>query len=114
AILALSPTAVSQSRFGWDPSGCIFFTLLIMVAVLRDRVILAGLAGIAALVVHPTNVFVAPMAAVAWTPHALARHGETLRLRRGARLALAGVAAVALVTVYPFARALAHRGVLSS
>lgn len=69
-LLAVSPAAVAYSRFGWDPSGTPFVSLLAIGLALRNRPVLAVLCLIAAFVVHPTNVFLAPIVMMAWGPHA--------------------------------------------
>jgi hypothetical protein len=115
AVLAVSTAAVGQSRLGWDPSGTVFFSLLAVGLALQGRVLLAAAAGVAAVVVHPTNVFLAPMAASAWAPHGWSRLRQTSR--RTQRL-VAGAAAIGLVigpvAAFVPARALAHRGLLPS
>jgi 4-amino-4-deoxy-L-arabinose transferase-like glycosyltransferase len=76
-IHAVLPINIAYSRFAWDASQSLLFTLpAIYAAVLanqgqRNRWTMVGLFSLAAaLVVHPTNIFVAPfwaiMSAVAW------------------------------------------------
>ena len=73
-LLALSPAAVAYSRFGWDPSGTPFVSLLAIGLALGDRPVLALLGLLLAFVVHPTNVFLSPIVAAAWGPHAVERY----------------------------------------
>jgi hypothetical protein len=73
AFLAVSPAVVSQARIGWDPSGTPFASLLAIGFALRDRPLLAAGAQAAALIVHPTNIFLVPITASAWGPYALTR-----------------------------------------
>ena len=72
-LLAVSPAAVAYSRFGWDPSATPFFTLAAVALALADRPLLAGLATLGGIAVHPTNVFAVPIIAGAWFPSARAR-----------------------------------------
>ncbi len=72
-LLAFSPAAVAYSRFGWDPSGTPFISLLAIGLALRDRPVMAVLSLLLAFVVHPTNVFLSPIVVMAWGPHAAKR-----------------------------------------
>ncbi|MGH9037097.1 MAG: ArnT family glycosyltransferase [Acidimicrobiia bacterium] len=115
AFLALSTATVGQSRLGWDPSATPFFALLAVACALRDRPVLAGLSWLPALVVHPTNAFLAPVIAAAWAPFLRVRYaaagGRTrtfVRLAVAAGVVAGGVAALAVV------RYMTHRGQLSS
>ena len=71
-FMAISPTTVAYARFGWDPSGTPLVALLVLGFALRNRpgLMIASLG--AAVVVHPTNVFLAPIALAVWAPHGLA------------------------------------------
>ena len=115
ALLCVSAAAIAQSRLGWDPSGTMFCALLAMALALRDRPVAAGAAGLAALAVHPTNIFLVPMAAAAWGPFAWARFA---RASRPVRRVVAGTAIVAAVAgpavAFVVARSLAHRGLFPS
>lgn len=86
-ILATLPINIAYSRFGWDQSQGLLFTLPVIycsLAASRGRSgwwkwLLAGtLAQIAAMIVHPTNVFVAPFLLVATVIAKSAKppHGE--------------------------------------
>lgn len=93
-VLAVSPTAVAYSRFGWDPSGTPLITLLAMAWAFADRPVLAGIASAVALWIHPTNIFVLPIVAAAWAPHALDRYRAASTTTRSRLLTLAAVAAI--------------------
>lgn len=72
-ILAVLPVNIAYSRFAWDASQSLLFTLPVvygsLIAVRTEKVgrwlALAAVAQLAALVVHPTNIFVAPVLMVA-------------------------------------------------
>ena len=91
-FLAISPVAVVYSRLGWDPSGSPLVTLLAIGCALSDRPVAAGLSLAIAYLVHPTNIFVAPMVASAWAPHAIKRYRQATDTQRArlARFAMAG------------------------
>jgi hypothetical protein len=76
-LIAISPAAIAYSRLGWDPSGSPLITLLAIGCALNDRPGLTAISQAGAYLVHPTNVFVAPMVAAAWAPHAVARFKRT-------------------------------------
>ena len=84
-IHAVLPTNIAYSRFAWDASQSLLFTLPVMYAGVlaqrephnRQRWSWIGLFSVAAaVIVHPCNLFVAPFLAlhlaVAWHEHALA------------------------------------------
>lgn len=109
-VLAVSPTAVAYSRFGWDPSGTPLLTLLAIGGALLDRPVLALIAMVMAYLVHPTNIFIVPVAAAAWAPHALDRYraaSDTSRSRL-ARLAIAGAIAAVPAALWLAARIAAN------
>ncbi|NIL97352.1 MAG: hypothetical protein GTO53_07120 [Planctomycetales bacterium] len=73
-LLALLPVNIAYSRFAWDASQSVLFTLPVIYASLlalrqpqrRIRwLLLAALCQSAAILVHPTNVFVAPLPVLA-------------------------------------------------
>jgi hypothetical protein len=73
-LLAVLPVNIVYSRFAWDACQSLLATLLVVypaLATVRDPahrarwLMLSGLALAGALVVHPTNIFVAPFWAVA-------------------------------------------------
>ncbi|MDH3718097.1 MAG: glycosyltransferase family 39 protein [Planctomycetota bacterium] len=73
-LLALLPINIAYSRFAWDASQSVLFTLPVIyasvLAVQRPRqrirwLLIAGACQLAAIVVHPTNVFVAPLPVLA-------------------------------------------------
>lgn len=62
AVLAASlPTAIVYSRFGWDASQTPLAAIIFIYCCLTGRLALALLAWVAALIVHPTNVFLFPI-----------------------------------------------------
>jgi hypothetical protein len=73
-FLAVSPAAVAYARLGWDPSGTPLVTLLAIGAALANRPVLALIAIAFGFFVHPTNIFVTPIVAAAWAPHAIDRY----------------------------------------
>jgi hypothetical protein len=115
SLLALSPVAVAQSRIGWDPSATPLLALVTLAFAASNRPVLAAAGGAAALIVHPTNIFLAPTVAALCARHALVRW--PLPWMRGrtwpwlvAAIALLSAASAAL----PIARNLAHAGRLPS
>ena len=115
AVLCISPPLVAQARIGWDPSSPPFFSLLAMAAALRDRPVLAALAGLAGIAAHPSAIFLAPVAGIVWLHHGV-RYYTALPLRwRGVvRLLLAAGGAAGLIAGFFVARRMAHSGLLSS
>jgi hypothetical protein len=96
-LLALSPAAVAYSRFGWDPSGTPFVSVLAIGLALGDRPVLAVLGLLLAFLVHPTNVFLAPIVGAAWGPHAVERYRRLSPVaQRRAQYAAAVIALVAV------------------
>lgn len=84
AMLAVLPINIAYSRFGWDTSQTLLFTLPAVYlpllaaqeAKLRQRwIVAAGLALAASLIVHPTNIFTMPLLVI---PLAWACRGELL------------------------------------
>ena len=69
-ILAVLPIDLAYSRFAWDASQSLLFTVFVLyVAHLRPatRGLVAGIIAFAAAVwVHPTNLFAAPLAPMPW------------------------------------------------
>lgn len=95
-MLAIAPTAVAYSRLGWDPSGTPLVTLLALAAALHDRPIAASIAVAFAYFVHPTNIFVVPIAAAAWAPHALQRYRAMDAMTRS-RLKMSAIVLVLVI-----------------
>lgn len=93
-LTAVSPAAVAYSRLGWDPSGGPLMTLLAVAAALADRPVPAMVATGLAWWVHPTNVFVLPIVAGTWAPHAIARLRTASAERRALMTRLVIVAVV--------------------
>ena len=109
-FLAISPVAVVYSRLGWDPSGSPLVTLIAIGCALRDKPVAALLALALAYLVHPTNIFVAPVIAGAWAPHAIARYRQATddhRARLG-RIAAAGVIVAIPIGVWALIRVAAN------
>ncbi len=109
-LLALLPINIAYSRFAWDASQTLLVTLLVMYLPLvwircwpasRGWLVGGAAAFVAAAVVHPTNIFTAPLVA---TPILYARRRWILARLRGTvasdrPIALAGlVLASALLT----------------
>ncbi len=81
-VLAVLPINLAYSRFGWDASQSLLFALPVVYCPLvalrfpstANRWLLCGLLGfLAALLVHPTNIFLLPMLVIPagmvfWTP----------------------------------------------
>ena len=72
-VLAVLPVNIAYCRFAWDASQSLLFTLPIvygsLLAVRQPNrawkwLLMAGISQLAALVVHPTNIFVAPLIVV--------------------------------------------------
>ncbi len=87
-LLAVLPINIAYSRFAWDASQSVLFTLPVVFAALllvREpqqpvRWLLVSLLALAAaVVVHPTNIFVAPVIAVAAAYRFRDQSVETLR-----------------------------------
>lgn len=114
-ILALSPAAVSQARFGWDPSATIVLSLLAVAFAIARRPLLTVAAFLLALVAHPTNIFLAPVLASQWAPTLLAWYQRaTARFRTLMLIVSAGVLFLAFPFALNFARSAAHAGFLPS
>jgi hypothetical protein len=94
-LLTLSPALVAYARFGWDPSGTPFFTLLAVSFAIRDRPWLAFPCWAIAMTVHPTNLFLLPIVASAWAPHALDQYARTTSRGKGQ----IRTAAIALIVI---------------
>jgi hypothetical protein len=94
-MLSVSTTAVAYSRLGWDPSGTPLFCLLAIGAALHDRPVAAVIATGIAYLVHPTNVFVAPVVLAAFAPHAMRRYRAASDTQRS-RLIQAAVAGIVI------------------
>ncbi len=67
-LLALSPTAIAYSRFGWDPSGTPLACLLALGFACRWQPIAAAISCVVAVMIHPTNIFIVPIALSAFAP----------------------------------------------
>jgi hypothetical protein len=109
-FLAISPVAVVYSRLGWDPSGSPLVTLVAIGCALRDKPAAALLSLAIAYLVHPTNIFVAPMVAAAWAPHAIGRYRQATDTQRArlARVAIAGAIVAIPVGVWALLRIAAN------
>jgi hypothetical protein len=112
--LAVSPAAVSQARFGWDPSATLLLSLLVTGLALQGRW-LAVLAFMVGLIVHPTNVFLAPLAATAWIPGAVEWYRDlSARARRWLLAITLTLSPFVAVPAFFLARRIAHAGFLPS
>ena len=94
ALLALSPTATAYSRFGWDPSGTPLACLLAIAFAWRQQPAAAALSSVAAMMIHPTNVFVVPIVTSLFGPRVYRWYRSTTpalkrQLRIGAAIAVA-------------------------
>jgi hypothetical protein len=114
-ILALSPAAVSQARFGWDPSATIVLSLLAVAFAIARRPSLTVASFLLALVAHTTNIFLAPVLASQWGPALLGWYQRsTARLRIVMLILIAAVLLLAFPFGLNFARNAAHAGFLPS
>ena len=109
-FLAISPVAVAYSRLGWDPSGSPLLTLVAIGCALHDKPVAAVLSLAIAYLVHPTNIFVAPVVAAAWAPHAVARYRQATDEHRArlVRIAVAGVIIAIPIGVWALIRIAAN------
>jgi hypothetical protein len=114
-LLTIHPTVVAQARIGWDPSGTPLASLVAIALALRNRPIATALAAAAALVVHPTNVFLLPILAGAWAPHAAAKYRLlSAAVQRRYVIAATVTLLIGVAIGFPVARAIAHAGLLPS
>jgi hypothetical protein len=67
-LLALSPMAIAYSRFGWDPSGTPLASLLAVGFAYRQQAIAAAVSTMAAVAIHPTNIFIVPIVVSGFAP----------------------------------------------
>jgi len=119
-ILAVLPATIAYSRFAWDASQTLLVTLPVVYCSLgavresayRRRWLAAAVAAWAlAVLVHPTNVFLAPLvvAAAAWCwRDALISTNERLRSKRVIALSIAGLLLVSIIGIYFIARPEIH------
>lgn len=113
--IALSPAAVSQARLGWDPSATILVSLLTVAFVIDHRRWRSVAAFLLSLVVHPTNIFLAPIVATQWCPAIIDWYrSSTGRVRRRMLTMVSIALAVAGVVGLQAARRAAHAGFLPS
>jgi hypothetical protein len=112
-LLAVLPVNIAYSRFGWDASQTLLATVpavyLPLLAVKEDGrrqrwLMAAAIAFIASLLVHPTNIFTAPLIALpaVWA----SGHDARQLLRRSGRqwIMIGGLGAAALLAVSWLAR----------
>jgi hypothetical protein len=100
-LLALSPTAIAYSRFGWDPSGTPLACLLALGFAFRQQAIAAAISCLAAIAIHPTNIFIVPIVLSGFAPGLQRRYvalsqPTRRRLRFGAAMLVALGAPLAL------------------
>ena len=98
-FLAISPVAVAYSRLGWDPSGSPLVTLIAIGCALHDKPAAAALSLAVAYLVHPTNIFVAPVVAAAWAPHAVTRYRQVDDAQRARFVRVAAACAILAIPV---------------
>ena len=91
--LAVLPTNLVYARFGWDAAQVTLAALPLCYFVWQGRFGAALVAGIVAVWVHPTGVFLAPLVGVCWLVQLLS--AEERRARRYLWLALAAVMGLA-------------------
>jgi len=105
ALIACLPVHIAYSRFFWEPSQTPFLSVLMLYGLARRSISWTLTAFLAALLAHPTNLFLLPVIAVpllaaapSWIGEAAARarHGQRLRL---AMLGLGLFALAALLAV---------------
>ena len=114
-ILALSPAAVSQARFGWDPSATILLSLLTVAFTLDNRRWLSVTSFLLSLIAHPTNIFLAPIVAAQWGPQVVEYYRScSAAARRRIWTIVAIVLPVTAGMALYVARILAHAGFLPS
>jgi hypothetical protein len=63
-LLAALPVTIAYGRFGWDSSQSVLAGVLLIYCLMRQRWILAGVCFVLGVWVHPTNIFLAPLAFV--------------------------------------------------
>jgi hypothetical protein len=63
AFFACLPVDIAYSRFGWDPSQSALVVMVALGMVFIRRYALALVAILAAVIIHPTNIFAAPIVA---------------------------------------------------
>jgi hypothetical protein len=109
ALLAVLPIAMIYSRLGWDTCQSVFFCLpLVYLPWMAERQALSGIRTAiysalvlgAALLVHPTNIFVVPLSAVLFWPRLRAAAQSEWSLRSRAFLitaALGGATALGIM-----------------
>lgn len=96
-ILAVLPVTIGCCRLGWDPSQSCLAVLVCVALALGGRPFWTAVAFLAALVVHPTNIFVAPVLAGIFSAQGagyLARRTPEARRRILTWVAALGAAAV--------------------
>jgi hypothetical protein len=69
-LAATTPTTLIYSRFGWDPSQTPLAAMIFLWACLAGRRVVAVLSLCAAILVHPTNVFLFPILVAFWLKYA--------------------------------------------
>jgi hypothetical protein len=94
-LLSASTAAIGYGRMGWDVSATPLTGLLVIAAALADRPFTLAVAMAAALIVHPTNIFLIPIAAAAWLPHGARRYSAA---SPAGRTWLQRIAALVIVT----------------
>ena len=106
-LIAIAPAAVMYSRLGWDPSGTPLLTFLVIAWALDDKPEHALVALGAAYLVHPTNIFVAPIALAAWLPFTVERYRNATKQqkKKTQQIAITALVAVAALAGWVLYRA---------
>ena len=99
-LMAILPINIAYARFGWDPSHSGLVVLAALYAALDRRPYLSALAFAFAILVHPTNVFAAPLLAlsylgVEWEGRGRRAWGDAILY--GAMLLLAALTLAAII-----------------
>ena len=94
-IVACLPATIAYARFGWDASMSVGAGIIVLWAAARWSDAALGLAFLAAILVHPTNMLLAPAAAVF-----MLLHDRPLR-EMAARLAVLAIVAGTFLAVSP-------------
>ena len=72
-LVASLPINIAYSRFGWDQSQAVLVSVIIIYCALKQNWLGLILAIIAALIIHPTNIFILPFVISVLIPNLLAK-----------------------------------------
>ena len=87
ALVAASPTAIGYSRFGWDATQTPLISAVAACFALRGRPFALAASILVAVLIHPTNALLVPIAAPACAAAVLAGSGPTRRRGGGSGMA---------------------------